>query len=57
LPSGINVASVCRIVKRVSHAIASLKPDYIQMPTVQAADNAKKQFYDIAQFPGVIQGA
>lgn len=51
---GISSSSVCRIVKRVSRAIASLRPNYIRMPDAAEAQRLKQQFYDIAGFPGVI---
>lgn len=50
--SGISVASVSRIVKRVSHAIASLKPIYVRMPSGPVTREAKLEFSEIARFPG-----
>ena len=52
--SGVSVASVCRIVRKVSRAIASLKEQYISMPTHQRAQQVKKEFFSISGFPGVI---
>ncbi|KAJ8911537.1 hypothetical protein NQ315_012790 [Exocentrus adspersus] len=53
--AGVSVASVCRIIKRVSRCIASLRPIYINMPnTNQELEATAGEFYRIARFPRVI---
>jgi hypothetical protein len=52
---GVSRSSACRIVKRVSAAIASLRPQYIKMyETNGAMERAAERFYEIASFPWVI---
>lgn len=52
---GIHKATISRVVKRVTDKIASLKPEYIRMPTTMAERaETKARFYAIAHFPGVI---
>ncbi|KAK5648091.1 hypothetical protein RI129_002983 [Pyrocoelia pectoralis] len=52
---GVSVSTSCRIVRRVSNAIANLRPRYINFPSTDIDKNAQKQqFYDIANFPNVI---
>lgn len=48
----ISIASVSRIIHRVSNRICSLKGKYIKFPSQQEIPDAKRGFYDIAQFPG-----
>lgn len=52
---GIHTSTVSRIVKRVSEAIASLRPIYIKFPStpeeIQATQN---NFFAIASFPRVV---
>lgn len=51
----MNKSTVCRIVKRVSHAIARLAPRYIKFPTNEGTVNeTKNNFFDIASSPNVI---
>lgn len=48
-------STVCRIIKRVSHAIAARSQFHIKFPTTQEEkQRTKLQFYKIAGFPGVI---
>lgn len=49
--SGIHKSTACKAIQVVSEAIASLRPQYIQMPN---PEQAKRQFYQIARFPKVI---
>lgn len=49
---GVSVASGSRIVKRVSQAIASLKPHFIKMPkTQEELQEVAQNFYEISRFP------
>lgn len=48
-------STVCRIIKRVSHAIARLAPQYIKFPSSEEDINkTKNTFFDVASFPNVI---
>ncbi|XP_060855453.1 putative nuclease HARBI1 [Metopolophium dirhodum] len=51
----IHKSTVCRIVKKVSTCIASLKPKYIQMPKTEADRKVVyEDFYKMRQCPKVI---
>ncbi|XP_018568585.1 putative nuclease HARBI1 [Anoplophora glabripennis] len=51
----MNKSTVCRIIKRVSNAIARLYRDYIIFPRNELEVNqTKNKFFDIASFPNVI---
>ncbi|XP_064485838.1 putative nuclease HARBI1 [Ornithodoros turicata] len=53
--SDISKSTVCRIIKRVSHVLASLSPLYMKFPSTQdEKQRTMLGFYDIAGFPGVI---
>ncbi|XP_022917825.2 putative nuclease HARBI1 [Onthophagus taurus] len=52
---GVSKASACRIVKKVTSAIASLSPRYVKMYSTNAEMNrAAEEFYRFARFPRVI---
>ena len=51
---GLSVSLACRIVIRVSSALASHKPLYISMAGAQAENQVKQDFQAIAGFPAVI---
>lgn len=52
---GVCRASVCRILVRVSEAIARLRPQYVKMPeTEEERKAASDAFFQIAAFPRVI---
>lgn len=52
---GVSKSSASRIVQRVSQAIASLRPQYINMyGTNQEMEAACEDFYRIARFPKCI---
>lgn len=52
---GFSSSTVCRIIRRLSNTIASLHDEYIKMPqTQEETDRAKRTFFDIAGFPGVV---
>lgn len=52
---GVSEATACRIVKKVSIAIAKLCPEFITMPTKEhEVKTVKSMFYKIAKFPKVI---
>ncbi|XP_029672386.1 putative nuclease HARBI1 isoform X2 [Formica exsecta] len=46
---------MCRIIKKITEAIASLRPQYIHCPNSnQSLRHTKESFYNIARFPKVI---
>jgi len=52
---GVSKASVCRIIKRVTNAIASLRPRCIYMPEdEEEMQETALEFFNIARFPKVI---
>lgn len=52
---GVSKTTASKIVKRVTNAIAQLRPQYVTFPnTEQAYRNLKTGFYGIARFPKVI---
>ncbi|XP_063218604.1 putative nuclease HARBI1 [Bacillus rossius redtenbacheri] len=52
---GVSTSTACRIVKRVSSAIANLKPQVIKFPEgAEEIEQVHRDFYEIAQFPKVI---
>lgn len=52
---GISKTSACRIISKVSRAIASLNNQYIKMPiTREEMEINAEEFYNIASFPRVI---
>jgi hypothetical protein len=52
---GVSKTSACRIVKRVSSAIASLRPQFIYMyNNHNEMQRAAQEFYNIASFPRTI---
>lgn len=53
--SGVSIASVCRIISRVSDALARKAPLFIKMPQTEAEmREVSEAFYHIAAFPRVI---
>ena len=57
LKQGLSAPSVCRIVHRVSRALAGKLDDYIKFP-INARDVARTKhgFYAKAGFPGKVYG-
>lgn len=52
---GIHKSTMCRIIKKVTEAIASLRQQYINFPTTDENFKQKKRdFYSIARFPRII---
>ncbi|XP_023312753.1 putative nuclease HARBI1 [Anoplophora glabripennis] len=51
---GISKATVCRCVKKVSEAIASLRESYIEFPQNEELGTVAKKFFELGRFPGVI---
>lgn len=51
---GLHKCTVSRIVARVSRAIASLRPQFIQFPGGRDANAVQRQFFEIAGVPGVV---
>lgn len=47
-------STVSRIISKVSRAIATLFPQYIQMPEVHNILHMQEKFYNISRFPRVI---
>ncbi|XP_021963469.1 putative nuclease HARBI1 [Folsomia candida] len=52
--TNLSQGTISKIVKRVSHALASLKPQFIRYPTENEAVVIRQRFYDYGGFPGVI---
>lgn len=51
--AGVSITSVCRILKRVSYAIAYLRSRFVKMPCTEAELlECSKAFYAIARFKG-----
>lgn len=52
---GIHKSTACRIIQRVTRAIASLGPEFINFPrTPEEMMHSQQGFYNIARFPRVI---
>lgn len=52
---GISVATCSRIIKRVSAAIVTLRPEFVKFPnTSEEQENVKMEFYNISRFPNVL---
>ena len=51
---GILQPSVCRIIERVSQAIAKRKSQFIKFPTADSLQDIKLQFKDIGDIPGAV---
>lgn len=51
---GISVSSASRTVKKVTEAIASLRPLYVEMPRLEAAVATSNKFFQIASFPRIL---
>lgn len=52
---GIHKSTASRIVKLVSHVIATLRPQFFHIPTIENdIKKVKQDFYDIAKFPMTI---
>lgn len=54
--TGVNLPqpSVCRIVKRVTKAVAKLRNNFISWPSEQEAQENRIGFYEIGGFPGIL---
>lgn len=53
--AGVHKSTVCRVVHRVSRAIAGHRSQYIKFPgTADEQMQTMREFYAIAQFPGVL---
>nr|XP_049706930.1 putative nuclease HARBI1 [Helicoverpa armigera] len=53
--AGVHKSTVCRIIHRVSRAIAGLRTDWIAMPkNIEEMETEAKKFYEICAFPKVI---
>lgn len=51
--ANIHKSTVCRIVQKITHAIAQLSHRYINMPDRDELRTVAQDFYDIAGFPRV----
>ncbi|CAK8689627.1 unnamed protein product [Clavelina lepadiformis] len=51
---GIDQSSACRVIHRVTRAIATRHEQFIRFPSNQDLNNVKFHFKNIAQFPGVL---
>ncbi|PSN30448.1 hypothetical protein C0J52_27078 [Blattella germanica] len=52
--NGVSKATVSRYVKKVSDVLATWRPRYINFPIGDEVETVISDFYNIAQFPGVI---
>ncbi|CAH2097209.1 unnamed protein product [Euphydryas editha] len=52
--ANVSKATVCRVIERVTTAIALLRPQYVYMPTPQQRPSVASRFHDIAGFPRII---
>ena len=52
--SGVHQSTVCRTLKRVSHALARQKARFIHMPRGERFRTVMEGFHEIANIPGVI---
>lgn len=52
--SGMDTATVCRIIDKVSRAIANLAPQYIKMQAAQNLHAEHLKFHEVARFPRVV---
>lgn len=52
--SNLHKSTICRIIKRVTQAIASLRPQFIKLPCHAEISKTQEEFYEIARFPRVI---
>ncbi|XP_069668625.1 putative nuclease HARBI1 [Periplaneta americana] len=52
--NGVSKSTVSRYVRKISYLLASLRPQYIKFPTGDEIPSVIQDFYNIAQFPGVI---
>lgn len=52
--NNVSKSTVCRYIKKVSETIASMRQKYIQFPHGQEMNHVMRNFYDIAEFPGVL---
>lgn len=53
--SGVHKSTASKTVKRVSYALAALRPQFINMPTTaEDISTCKNKFYSIARFPRCI---
>lgn len=53
--AGVHKSSVCRIIHRVSRAIAGLRSECVSMPqNTEEMETEAKKFYEISAFPKVI---
>lgn len=51
---GIHQSTVSRIISKVSHEIANLRPQYTKMPDNHGILHTQELFYKISHFPRVV---
>ncbi|KAJ8954814.1 hypothetical protein NQ317_009290 [Molorchus minor] len=51
---GMHQSTASRIIRKVSEAIATLRPQYIRMPLQREIIHTQNEFYQISRFPRVI---
>ena len=51
---GVHRTTVCRVIKKISRAIASLSHRYIKFPQNRELMNVKTKFKDIGGIPGIV---
>ncbi|KAI4468036.1 hypothetical protein MML48_2g00008993 [Holotrichia oblita] len=52
--AGVHKSTASKVIRKVSHAIASLRPQYINLPEGDEIREVNQGFYEIASFPRVI---
>lgn len=53
--AGVSSSTACRVVRKVSHHIALLRPNFISLPLDRDMQKQyQRQFYSIAKFPQVL---
>ena len=53
--NGVSKATVCRCVRKVSDIISALRPIYITFPVQVEIQATIQKFYNIANFPGIME--
>lgn len=52
--SGVHQSTACNVIRRVTAAICSLKPNYVYLPNEQEIATINEGFFNIAAFPRVL---
>lgn len=52
--AGVHKSTASIVIRKVSHAIASLRDQYINLPQGNEIQEVNRGFYEIASFPRII---